>query len=705
MADGDRLTLVRYIQRLAGPRAVAPTADGQLLERYTQHKDDQAFAALVQRHGPMVLGVCRRLLPQASDADDAFQATFLVLARKARSIRRHASVASWLFGVARRVAWRLRGDIRRRQTHESQVSYPPPGDQTGAVDADVAGLELRGLVVEEVGRLPDKFRLPLILCYWEGKTHEQIAADLGVPCGSMAKRLDQARALLRQRLTRRGVTLSAGPLATALAEETATAAVPVGLASRTIQAALLYAVGHAATAGSLTGNSWVLAEEVLRAMFLRKLKTLTIVLCISAFVAAAGFVANHVVSAKPAGVPAPGLRQAAAAQPPVVQPAAAKSHRVLILDTIENHPAAADQELRVLDIEAGKTVARAVVGYNSDFAVSPKGDVVAAIYSIQVHGVGRPGSHLDFYRAGDLHLNERGLLPPGVPRLGHQMGASHDSRLSPDGRELLVEGPDPAFSGNVDLAQTVLNVVKREVDSDGFFKHSRQTVRVPHSYGVELLRVADWPRVQLWNSYLGLLEVADLDRGRIVSRLLLTDGLPANISRNPAELEKADARQMMRLRHRGHVIAGERYAYYLPTPRWDSREPPGLSKKIDLTANPPRVVLRGKERQPALRTAAVSEPVGALFVLKDERSRDGRELPSRRVKVISTKDLTLQREFDLPVKEAAPLATSQDGKYLYALDRDQAKLAVIDTATGRPVKVLSHVGKYPYLLIPMPEPR
>jgi hypothetical protein len=256
----------------------------------------------------------------------------------------------------------------------------------------------------------------------------------------------------------------------------------------------------------------------------------------------------------------------------------------------------------------------------------------------------------------------------------------------------------------VDLAQAVLNVVKREVDSDGFFKHSRQTVRVPRSYGVQLLRVADWPRVQLWNSYLGLLEVADLDRGQIVSRLFLTDDLPAEASRNAAELEKADARRMMRLRHRGQVIAGGRYAYYVPT-RYSPREPPGLMKKIDLTANPPRVVLRSKDRPPALWAAAVSESAGALFVLKDERARDGRQLPARRVMVFSTKDLTLQRAFDLPLKDGSRLTASRDGKYLYALDPDKAKLVVIDAVSGRPVKILSQVGKYPYLLIAMPELR
>src|SRR5262245_28865836 len=163
-------------------------SDGELLARYLADRDEAAFAALVHRHGALVWGVCRRLLPHVPDAEDAFQATFLILARKANSIRRQHSVGSWLHGVACRVARKLRAGLARR------AALPPPDERTVADPAnDVSWREVKGVLDEELGRLPEKYRAPLLLCYLEGLTQDEAA-----------KRLGWRRAVLRGRLDRGG---------------------------------------------------------------------------------------------------------------------------------------------------------------------------------------------------------------------------------------------------------------------------------------------------------------------------------------------------------------------------------------------------------------------------------------------------------------------------------------------------------------------
>src|SRR5215470_5427658 len=186
-----------------------PEADAQLLARFLASRDDFAFAALVRRHGPTVLGVCRRVLRHAQDAEDAFQATFLVLARKARSIARRGALGSWLYGVAYRVALKARDDAARRRRHERRAASRTEGQAACAEAGDAAGPVLD----EEVNRLPDKYRQPVVLCYFEGKTYQEAARLLGWPAGTAAVRLARARELLRNRLTVRGVALSSAALA------------------------------------------------------------------------------------------------------------------------------------------------------------------------------------------------------------------------------------------------------------------------------------------------------------------------------------------------------------------------------------------------------------------------------------------------------------------------------------------------------------
>jgi RNA polymerase sigma factor (sigma-70 family) len=294
MPDGRLATTVRRLHTLIRAEQASELTDGQLLERFALRRDEDAFALLVRRHGPMVLGVCRRLLGHEQDAEDAFQATFLVLARRAPSVRLHAALGSWLYRVAVRVVH----SARRR----AELPGAPELAAARGADADpareAAWRELRPVLDEEVRRLPEKYRAPVVLCYLRGKTHEAAAAELGWPRGTVAGRLARARDLLRRRLTRRGVTMAAGALATALSAGAA-AAVPEGLARGTAAAACRFAAGPAEATVSL--HAAELARGVLHAMFLTRLKLAGVVLLLLALIAGVGASALGGAGGKPAG--------------------------------------------------------------------------------------------------------------------------------------------------------------------------------------------------------------------------------------------------------------------------------------------------------------------------------------------------------------------------------------------------------------------
>jgi RNA polymerase sigma-70 factor (ECF subfamily) len=241
--------------------------DGQLLERYVAGRDEVAFEALVRRHGPMVLGVCRRLLTNPSDAEDAFQATFLVLVRKAPSVLPREKVANFLYGVAYRAAQKARAATVRRRCRERQVRVLPEP----ATVAEGLWHDLVPLLDQELSRLPDKYRLPLVLCDLEGRTRTDVAAHLGWPQGTVAGRLARGRDLLARRLARHGLPLSGGVLTALLAENAASAGVPVALVAATGTAAAALADGSAA-AGVVSARVAILTTGVLQAMMRGKLR-------------------------------------------------------------------------------------------------------------------------------------------------------------------------------------------------------------------------------------------------------------------------------------------------------------------------------------------------------------------------------------------------------------------------------------------------
>jgi RNA polymerase sigma factor (sigma-70 family) len=262
--------VVGHIRRLVPPPDVERLTDGQLLDRFTGEHEETAFAALLRRHGPMVLHVCRRILHQVHDAEDAFQATFLLLARKAASIRKQESVASWLHGVAYRLAVRAKAQRARRHTREQQAAaMHKPGP-----DLEIAWRELQTVLDEELQRLPEKYRTPLVLCYLEGLTHEAAARQLGWPLGTVTGRLARARTMLRTRLARRGLALSGGAFAATLAANTAAASLPTTLMQPTLTAAVQFAAGKAAAAIVAAP----VAALVEKAMLATKTKLVTVLL-------------------------------------------------------------------------------------------------------------------------------------------------------------------------------------------------------------------------------------------------------------------------------------------------------------------------------------------------------------------------------------------------------------------------------------------
>ncbi len=266
MANAQLDLVLRHVRQLASADSLSELTDGELLKRFLSRHDESAFEELVRRLGPMVLGVCRRILANGHDAEDAFQAAFLMLACKGGSIRRHEAVAGWLYEVAHRMALKTKADAERRRTNERLAAVMSNAEQV----ADHSWTEMRSILEEELHHLPEKYRTPLVLCYLEGKTNEQAARELGWPAGSMSRQLTRARELLRERMTRRGLAVSAGLLCT-LFVENAPAAVPPALLHATVKAATLFAAGNTAAAG-VSAQVVAPVKEMLRTMYVAKLK-------------------------------------------------------------------------------------------------------------------------------------------------------------------------------------------------------------------------------------------------------------------------------------------------------------------------------------------------------------------------------------------------------------------------------------------------
>jgi len=319
-------SVVRRIESLFEGGSVTGLSDRQLLERFNGRRDaagETAFAALVTRHGPMVLHVCRQLLGDVHHAEDAFQAVFLVLARKAGSIQNPDLLGNWLYGVALRTAKKAKVQLAHRRKNEEGGSMRRPGSGAGAsimVESTVPPAEQPVLAREEVealhdeiARLPRSFRLPVVLCYFEGLTLDEVARRLRWPAGTVRSRLARARDKLRRGLTRRGVALPAAVLATALGTKSASAHISSLLCDTTTKAAIHFAAGQAAREVVSTSAA-ALAQEVLRAMFFTKLKLTVLTLIVLGSVATGVGYLTHSLAMKDEPKPVQAGRQQPAAK-------------------------------------------------------------------------------------------------------------------------------------------------------------------------------------------------------------------------------------------------------------------------------------------------------------------------------------------------------------------------------------------------------
>jgi RNA polymerase sigma factor (sigma-70 family) len=279
--------VARHLHRLLGAHRVRELSDTELLDRFAASREEDAFTILLRRHGPLVLGVCRRVLRHEQDAEDAFQATFLTLARNAGSIRRTDAVGSWLYRVAHRIATKAGVNMARRKSLEKRGRA---GDDTHDSHANGAGSppneaalgELQALLDEELNRLPEKYRAPFVLCCLEGKTRPEAARELGWKEGTVGGRLALARQMLQRRLVRRGVALPAVLTALALTVP-AMAVLPMRLIQSTTKVALHYATGGAAPAAVA-----VFLKGVSNTMLWTKVKIATVVLLVAGVAAAYG---------------------------------------------------------------------------------------------------------------------------------------------------------------------------------------------------------------------------------------------------------------------------------------------------------------------------------------------------------------------------------------------------------------------------------
>ena len=291
MANGSLSTMFDRLRRLI-PGNETPLTDRELLARFDRDHDQSAFAQLVERHGSMVLGVCRRVLNHQQDAEDAFQATFLVLARKANSGNWDDSVGHWLYEVALRTAQKSRVTDARRQARErraGEMTRQEPTSEQQLVD-------LHAVLDEEIHRLPKAYVMPLVLCCLQELTHEQAAKQLGVTEGTIRARLWRGRELLRQRLGKRGVTMTASVLTTLLSQSTSVAQPSADLMARTVMSAVDFATGTVVNTAA-NDTSVRLAEGVLHAMMTGKIKLIALIaLTIGLTITGAGIVVQQVLA-------------------------------------------------------------------------------------------------------------------------------------------------------------------------------------------------------------------------------------------------------------------------------------------------------------------------------------------------------------------------------------------------------------------------
>jgi RNA polymerase sigma factor (sigma-70 family) len=404
-------TLIQHLRRMSAPSEARGLTDAQLLQRFAAGGEETAFAALLERHGRLVWSVCRRVLAHEQDAEDVFQAAFLVLARRAASIRKGESVASWLYGVAYRIALKAKKKLTIRQKHEARVK-PRPGQ---GPTAELMCRELQALLDRELLELPEKYRAPFVLCFMEGKDRKEAVEQLGWKEGTLSGRLAVARRLLQRRLARRGVSLAVALAAAALSETASAAAPPASLMKATLQLARTCAAGGETVL--VSGSIASLAQGVGQTMLWNKVKSGALLLLLVGLTGL-GLAAQHAAAPPAPSQPLP-ARAASAGQPPT---AAKKeladvvvSGRVLGPD---GKPFEGAKVVLFGPARAGKdTQARATTGADGRFHVSIRRDDRRRQATIvaTAQGLGPDWVELSEHKQGELTLR---LVKDDVPIQG-----------------------------------------------------------------------------------------------------------------------------------------------------------------------------------------------------------------------------------------------------------------------------------------------
>ena len=402
MGDADHAAVGSHLRLLFEAGTVTGVSDGHLLEMFVTRRDELAFTALLERHGPMVHRVCHAVLGDHHDAQDAFQATFLVLARSAGSIRRRDSLASWLYGAALRVAARARSASARRREHERNWAALRAAETEGGPESRD---DIEALLHEEIGRLPERFRAPVVLCYLEGRTYEEAAQVLLCPVGTIKSRLSTARERLRRRLEHRDPATSSGSIGLAFQEGPPVTTVPAPLPASTLQAVVRHATGGVAPASISR-----LAQGVLKTMLWHRV-SYRLGVAVAILIGTASLAAGAIgLMRRNRGLPANGPQDAAAPATGVAQPV-----------PLVMKPAPEDGLPTGATMRFGSPRFRHPSTIQS-LAVSPDGKIAVANSGSGFHGA---------LRAYDLAT---GRALPAIDRSGVDGGLA----LSPDGKTLAI---------------------------------------------------------------------------------------------------------------------------------------------------------------------------------------------------------------------------------------------------------------------------
>jgi len=350
--------ILRLIRRAVENERAKLLTDGQLLGRFQAQHDEGAFHVLVRRHGSMVLDVCRNVLHNEADAEDVFQATFLVLAQKARTIRNMASIGSWLYGVAYRTALKTQRDGARRHKHETRVPGQRPSDEA----EDLAWREVQQLLHQELTQISECYRAPLVLCYLQGKTQDEAATLLGISKATVKKRLERGRALLRTRLVRRGLGSAGLCVAAAWPAALVSGQPPSALISGTVRAATLAVAGQAPAGGVVAAKVVALSQEVWNPMVFIKVKSAATALLVVLACAGTGLLSYRSLAAKPPGQVRDDSRsraRSAVAQAPANDKPSEKPDRAALLKTIR-------EEYRKARTEFGQAIRAGTIKPDAD---------------------------------------------------------------------------------------------------------------------------------------------------------------------------------------------------------------------------------------------------------------------------------------------------------------------------------------------------